>query len=220
MLKSLTPLEKILLLSVGFTLSTLVARCLFTGGDLTYFFYPWNLLLAIIPYSFSRALQHAKNNIKAWLLIAGWLLFFPNAPYLVTDVFHFQERPPVPQWYDLILVISGAWNGLVLGILSLMQVEQFLQLYVKPKIVQLSSVLFALLCGYGVYVGRYWRFNSWDVVTQPETLFRASACSVIQPHHNIQLWAFTIAFAALFYTVYLTLRHLVLQNEKTIVRRA
>ncbi|TKK71938.1 DUF1361 domain-containing protein [Ilyomonas limi] len=186
MFRQLTPLERILLISIGFTLGLLVARFLFTG-DFTYFFYPWNLFLAILPYLFSRRLKHAQNNIKGWLLIAGWLLFFPNAPYLITDVFHFQERQPVPQWYDLILVVSGAWNGLMLGIISLMQVEQFLRLYIRPKIVQLSCVLFALLCGYGVYVGRYWRFNSWDVVAQPQTLFKASARSIINPHHNIQL---------------------------------
>jgi uncharacterized membrane protein len=218
MFRQLTPLERILLISVGFTLSLLAARFLFTR-EFTYFFYPWNLFLAITPYLFSRRLKHAQNNIKGWLLIAGWLLFFPNAPYLITDVFHFQERQPVPQWYDLILVISGAWNGLMLGIISLMQVEQFLRLYIQPKIVQLSCVLLTLLCGYGVYVGRYWRFNSWDVVVQPQLLFKASARSIISPHHNIQLWAFTIAFAALFYTVYLTLKQLMFLNNELNVKK-
>lgn len=217
MVKQLTPLEKILLLSIALTLSMLGARCLFTR-DFTYLFYPWNLFLATVPYSFSRRLKYARNNIKGWLLITGWLLFFPNAPYLITDMFHFEKRYPVPQWYDLILVVSGAWNGLILGIISLIQVEQFLRLYVQQKIVHLSSVLFALLCGYGVYIGRYWRFNSWDVIAQPETLFKASARSIIRPHHNIQLWAFTIAFAALFYIVYLTVKQLMLLNEKQIVK--
>jgi uncharacterized membrane protein len=106
----------------------------------------------------------------------------------------------------------------MLGIISLMQVEQFLRLYMQPKIVQLSCVLFALLCGYGVYVGRYWRFNSWDVVAQPEMLFKASARSIISPHHNVQLWAFTVAFAALFYTVYLTIKQLVLLNNEPAVK--
>ena len=217
MLKQLTPLERILLLSIGFTLSLLAARALLTN-TLTYFFYPWNLFLAVMPYLFSRKLQHAKNGMKSWLLIAGWLLFFPNAPYLITDVFHFEERFPVPKWYDLILVVSGAWNGLMLGIISLMRVEQFLRLYIQPKMVQLSCVLFALLCGYGVYIGRYWRFNSWDVVSQPESLFMASARSIIRPHHNIQLWAFTIAFAALFYTIYLTIKQLVFLNSEWAVK--
>ena len=215
MFKQLTALERILLLSIGFTLSLLAVRFISTS-EFTYFFYPWNLLLAILPYLFSRRLKHTKVGITGWLMLACWLLFFPNAPYLVTDIFHFQERDPVPQWYDLILVISGAWNGLMLGIISLMQVEQFLSTHIQPRIVQLSCVLVALLCGYGVYIGRYWRFNSWDVIVQPGALLKASARSIIRPHHNIQLWAFTIVFAALFYFVYLTIKQLMFLNSKVI----
>src|SRR5689334_6190646 len=102
MFKQITPLEKILLLSIGFTLSLVAARFLATS-TFTYFFYPWNLFLAMVPYLFSRRLRHVKERITGWLLLSCWLLFFPNAPYLITDVFHFQARYPVPQWYDLIL---------------------------------------------------------------------------------------------------------------------
>lgn len=218
MLRQLTSLERILLLSIGFTISLLTVRFMVTG-ELTYFFYPWNLLLAILPYLFSRRLRSVKAGITGWLFLTCWLLFFPNAPYLITDVFHFEERKPVPQWYDLILVISGAWNGLMLGIISLMQVEQFLRVYIRPKTVQLLCVLLVLLCGYGVYIGRYWRFNSWDVITQPGALLRASANSIIRPHHNIQVWAFTIAFAALFYTGYLTMKQLMFLNNEGVVKR-
>lgn len=217
MLRQISPLEKILLLSIGFTVSLVAARFLFTG-NVTYFFYPWNLILAILPCLFSRRLPHAKSQVAGWLLMAGWLLFFPNAPYLITDVFHFQERYPVPKWYDLILVISGAWNGLVLGIISLMQVEQFLRLHIGPKVVQIACVLLTLLAGYGVYIGRYWRFNSWDIVAQPETLFKASARSILRPHHNLQLWAFTIAFAALFYTIYITVKQLMHLNSESVAK--
>ena len=142
------------------------------------------------------------------LLLAGWLLFFPNAPYLITDVFHLQERNPVPLWFDLVLVISGAWNGLVLGILSLMQVENFLSTLFTRKTVQYSSMACILLCGYGVYIGRYWRYNSWDIIAQPISLLSASAKTVVHPFRNLELWAFTLAFSVMFYLIYITVKQL------------
>ncbi len=208
MFKKITGFERTLLLSIGFTLSLLLARFLFTG-DYTYFFYPWNLVLAVLPYLFSRQLNAGNKKWINALLLTGWLLLLPNAPYLITDVFHFHQRYGVPLWFDLVLVISGAWNGLLLGLVSLMQTERFLAVQLKPLWVKLICVAVALLCSYGVYIGRYWRFNSWDVVAQPKALFKASAHSVFHPHQSIQLWAFTVAFAALFYIVFLTIRQLI-----------
>src|SRR6202008_1566925 len=93
----------------------------------------WNTFLAAIPYFVSTQLLKLKKlNLAAWLMLAVWLAFFPNAPYIITDILHYEERPPVPFWYDVLLVISAAWNGLILGLVSLMNVEIFLHRFLKP----------------------------------------------------------------------------------------
>ncbi len=205
MFSRLTRLEKVLLLSFSFTIAMLIIRLIYTGSYL-YLFYPWNLFLAAVPYFFARKLSHDKKGIINILLLCGWLLFFPNAPYLITDVFHFEERAEAPVWFDLVLVISGAWNGLIAGMVSLSRVEHFLAHSRARKRVKTLCALSLILCSYGVYVGRYWRFNSWDVFTQPKALLHASAGSIVHPHYHIQIWLFTLVFGAMMYLIYTSLK--------------
>lgn len=125
-LPKLQAAEKSLLASILFTVFLLLLRRHYTGNH-AYLFYYWNLFLAAIPLWLSRCIrkQH-RFSLRAALLLLVWLLFFPNTAYLVTDIFHFHERPPVPLWFDLLIVVSAAWNGLLLFIVSLLQVERWL----------------------------------------------------------------------------------------------
>ena len=164
--------QQLVSVSLGFTLILLAIRAFYTG-TVIYFFYPWNLFLALVPVFFSGLLLKQKTlNYKSILLLGLWLLFLPNAPYLVTDIFHFEERPPVPFWFDLMLVVSGAWNGILLCMISLFRVEKFLKTVCTPKHTDSIMPLILFLCGYGIYIGRYLRYNSWDVVTEPVGILR------------------------------------------------
>jgi len=208
--------SKLLLLSVGFTMSMFVLRCLY-DGTLTYGFYAWNTFLAAIPYFIStQLLQRSKINFASFTLLATWLLFFPNAPYIITDVLHYQERPPVPYWYDLILVVSAAWNGLILGLISLMNVEIFLNRHLKPVMVKALVCISFFLCGYGVFIGRFLRFNSWDIVSDPGNLAYTSAHHIFFPQHYPKLWVFTSLFAVMLGIIYFTLQLL----PKVIVKKS
>src|SRR4051794_33418435 len=105
-------ISKMLLLSVGFTMLMLAVRMAYSS-TLEYSFYGWNTFLAAIPYLIStQLLRLRKIHVTAVVMLCVWLLFFPNAPYIITDLLHYEERPPVPFWYDILLVISAAWNGL------------------------------------------------------------------------------------------------------------
>lgn len=206
MLKNISSLERMLLVSISFTMLLLLTRFFYTR-ELTYGFYIWNTFLAVLPLLFSRSLIRLNNcNLKAIVLLACWLAFFPNAPYIITDLFHYEEKPPVPKWFDLLLVTTAAWNGLLLGIVSLMQIEQFLSRHLKEKWVKTFIGISFILCGYGVYIGRYLRFNSWDAVTAPQKLIYTFSHHILQPQEHIMLWAFTILFGTMFGIVYFTLK--------------
>jgi uncharacterized membrane protein len=202
----ISSLEKMLMGSILFSVLLILLRYYLTK-EFTYGFYLWNTLLAILPVLFSRLLlRFHQFNLKAILLIAIWLLFFPNSAYMITDLFHFSERSPVPLWYDLLIVFLPAWNGLLLGIISLMQVELFLSGQMKPVWVKISMSISFLLCGYGIYLGRFLRFNSWDLIVRTRTLLYTCAGHVFHPFHHIELWSFTVLFGVLFGITYLTLQ--------------
>lgn len=204
----ISPLSKMLLLSIGFSMALLLVRVIY-ADSLDYSFYVWNSFLAAIPYAVSTQIARLKKiNLIAIVLLIVWLLFFPNAPYMITDVFHYEKRFPVPFWYDLILVIMGAWNGLILGMASLMNVEKFLASQLKPGWVIVCEYVSLVLCSYGIFIGRFLRFNSWDVVSDPRSLIYSSAHHVLVPQNYLKLWAFTLLFAVLLGLIYFTLKKL------------
>ena len=212
MIKKINSLEKMILLSIGFTMSLLMVRILFTR-ELTYGFFPWNTLLALIPLLFSRKLKQKEEwDMSTFGLLAGWLLFFPNAPYIITDLFHFSKDLGVPYWFDLVLVVSGTWNGMLLGFISLMQVEQFLHKKLSRNWASIITILCILLCGYGIYLGRYLRYNSWDILTNPIELLSAMANHIFSPFDNTRIWAFTLTFSMMFGIIYSTLKQLMTQS--------
>lgn len=208
MTKRWSSVESILFLSVSFTIALLTFRCIYFA-QLQFVFYVWNLFLAIIPLLLSRQLSRSKKlNTSALFLLTWWLLFLPNAPYIITDIFHFYERPPVPKWFDLLLVTSAAWNGLIIGIVSLLQVEEYLTRCLSSLKVNLVIAAAIISCAFGIYVGRFMRFNTWDVLTNPVILLRQVGVKVIYPHHHLGTWAFTVLFATLLWLVYQTIKRL------------
>ena len=206
--------SKLLLLSVCFTMSLLLVR-FFYAGTTDYRFYGWNTFLAAIPYLMSTQLIKCRRfGPAAICLLVIWLLFFPNAPYIITDLLHYEERPPIPYWYDIILVVSAAWNGLILGLASLMNVEHFLSRYLRPLWLHACMALSFLLCGYGIFMGRFLRYNSWDVVSEPRELVYMSAHHVLLPQRYPKLWVFTVLFAMLLGVIYYTLKYLPHSSER------
>lgn len=158
LLNKLSDFEKMIFISMTFTVVMVAMRYLYTD-DKQYFFYPWNLFLATVPLFFSRQLKRIRKfNLKACLLLFCWLLFLPNAPYIITDIFHLEERPLIPYWFDLLIVISGAWNGIALCITSLMQVERFLAKHIKQRWQLPFTLLLITLCSYGIFPGAILHF--------------------------------------------------------------
>src|SRR5206468_5852525 len=94
----------------------------------------------------------------------AWLLFFPNAPYIFTDVIHL-SRAHTHFWPDLILILINALTGMVLGFLSLFLMQSSVRRLAGEWMSWLFIAAVAMLSGFGIYIGRFMRLNSWDVVT-------------------------------------------------------
>ena len=215
----LSAIEKMLAVSLGFTMILLAFRITY-AGNLSYIFYVWNLFLAIVPLLVSRKLQlHESLSRKALLMLATWILFLPNAPYVVTDLFHYRERWPVPKWYDLVLVTSAAWNGLMAGFISVMQVENFILRLMSAKKTRLIIMFVFLLCGYGIYIGRFLRFNSWDVVTDPLALLIVSSRHVLLPFQYLSVWKFTLLFSIMLVIIYYMLKQFSIVEKHPVKQR-
>ena len=110
----------IVLLTSGFSLALLTARIMYTGS-FHYLFLAWNLFLAFIPFWISSMVVKIKNRKWYFLIPTGilWLLFLPNAPYIITDFIHLKGNKSAPLWFDLILIQSFAWTGLLFWVLSM-----------------------------------------------------------------------------------------------------
>jgi uncharacterized membrane protein len=201
-------IEVMLLFSVMFSLLLLFVRVIFSQKPM-YIFFGWNFILATVPLVISRRILRCNDiNAKTVLLLVCWLLFFPNAPYIITDILHFAERPPVPKWFDMMLVTSAAWNGLMLGIVSLMQVEEFLLKHFRERTVRGLVLLSLTASAFGIYLGRFMRFNSWDVVTDPVSIVVALVDRVANPFNHARTWSFTLLFGMFISIIYYTVKQL------------
>lgn len=201
-----------LLLTLGASLALslgLVLGRVLLSHEFKFFFLLWNLFLAVIPFVLSSLLAVARGPLRARVLLpvgAVWLLFFPNAPYLLTDLFHLQPRPGVPYWYDLALILSCAWNGLMLAYASLTDMQALVRRRLGLAAGWGFAALALTLGSFGIYLGRYLRFNSWDVLTNPVALFYDIVNRIVHPFGFPGTWGVTIVFAVFLLLGYLTVR--------------
>ena len=171
----------------------------------------WNLFLAWLPAGsalLAYNLHKHHSKLTGLLVLAcaiGWFLFFPNAPYLVTDMIHLRARADVPFWYDLVLLLAFAWTGLFLGLVSLMLMQEIVRWRAGTSISWLFVLVMLGLSSFGIYLGRFLRWNSWDVLSNPLSLFIDVARQVRHPVTHMQTVAFSALFAFFLLAMYLTL---------------
>lgn len=196
-----------LLPSLLFTLTLLTVRMAATGSPV-FIFLIWNLFLAGLPLLFSYGVQkhRAAKPLWAWLCGGLWLLFFPNALYITTDLFHLRERPPVPLWYDLLLLLSAAFNGALYGFLSLARMEGALRKLLGRRGMGPGIFGLLVLCGFGIYLGRYLRYNSWDVAANPLGLGLDVWEIARHPRRWAEAWALSGVFGVWGWTVWRMMR--------------
>jgi uncharacterized membrane protein len=182
----------------------------------------WNLFLAWIPFALAY-LAHAMSSRKLLLYLTlpvtafFWLIFFPNAPYILTDLNHLaKESASAPLWYDVIMMVWFAWTGLLLGLISLYLMHDIVQRTFGRWLGWAFVFVVSGLSSFGVYLGRFARFNSWDLLNDPKEIVVTVIGLAIDP--SMRLAAFTLLFAVFYLFIYLTLYsfgHL-LQEQKEI----
>jgi len=187
-----------LIISSSFSIVLLLVRII-TSGRLSYAFLAWNLALAYIPFLISSWLsrheQVFKRRIKLVSMIFAWIVFMPNSFYILTDLFHLENMGYGHPWFDLTLILSFAWSGILLGILSIRQMEILLR-RTKGKFIS-GVVICAVmwLNAFGIYIGRFLRFNSWDVLVNPFSLFGDIANMFLNPYEYRYVWTMSFCFA-------------------------
>lgn len=199
---------------IGFDLNLLLhpTDLLAYEGAKTFIFLIWNLFLAWIPYLISLFLPMTRKwkfqKISAFVLLFSWLLFFPNAPYIITDLLHLKARFPVPLWYDVLMIFSFAWTGLLLGYCSLLEVQIFLKKLFSTTFTWFITGFAIFLCSLGIYIGRFQRWNSWDLFSNPSALFRDIGHTLLTPMQHLETLGISIVLFGFLSISYLTLNHL------------
>jgi uncharacterized membrane protein len=201
---------KILILSTLFGIGLSLFRIAYTG-KIMFLGLSWNLLLAFIPYWVSsfliRRIDWIENKWKLTAITFLWLVFIPNSFYIITDLFHLEQHHYIPFWFDLILIFSFAWNGLLLGILSVRQMEKLWQAkWQGNELLFIYPVM--LLNALGIYIGRYLRYNSWDVITNPFDLSEDIVYLLIHPIRNRFDWSMIFCFSVFMTLLYLSFKKL------------
>jgi len=211
-----------LLLSSAAGLALLAFR-FYYAGTAGYAFMRWNLFLAWLPLCFALGIAGLRRvpGSAAPMLGLGllWLLFFPNAPYLLTEFVHLDPQyavaePPirmlaavsphrdVPVWFDALLILTFAWNGLLLGFVSLHLVQHAVRERLGATWGWVTVVAVLCLSGFGVSLGRFERWNSWDLLLSPHDVLVAAARPILFPLSHIRPLGASAMFATILMVCY------------------
>jgi uncharacterized membrane protein len=188
----------------------LVAARIVWTGRFGYSFLVWNLFLAWLPMVFALLAceNYQSTSGRDWRFVGlagAWLLFFPNAPYIFTDLIHLTKRFYPYFWVDLSLILLCALTGLVLGFVSLYLMQSVVERMLGRAASWLFVAAVAGLTGFGIYLGRFLRFNSWDVLFKPRQVYHGIGSWVADPLANSTSLAFPLLFGTFVFITYLML---------------
>ena len=169
----------------------------------------WNLFLAWIPFMLSY-FAHAISWKRAtlYLVIPSiaflWLIFFPNAPYMLTDLQDLARKASgAPLWYDVIIVVWSSWTGMLLGVISLYLMQDIIIRSFGRIAGWIFVFVISALSSFGIYIGRFVRLNSWDILQDPAETAQEILGIIVDP--SMRLAAFTLLYTFFFLFIFLLL---------------
>ncbi len=184
------------------------------SGNYYFGFLLWNLFLGALPLVFAMLLPRQRHFSRAIPVLAVWLLFFPNAPYVLTDLIHLRQRAGVPLWFDLVMILAFAFTSLWIGFHSLRLVQRWIASHCGPRLGWAMVLAVMPLTGFGLYLGRILRWNSWDILTRPFSLLRDIGGLLMHPLAHHEVWLFTFGFG-----FFLLLAYYVWDREHALMRQ-
>ena len=162
--------------------------------------YLWNLFLAWIPFGLALLIydRHRRGARLVQLATLGllFLLFFPNAPYIVTDFRYLTDMTGKAFWFEGLLIGTAAVTGLLLGFMSLYLIQAIVRRVAGTRYAWLFAFVALALSSVGVYLGRVLRWNSWDVFVRPGALLGELAGVLVDPLAHPRPIAITILFTS------------------------
>ena len=177
-------------------------------GSAYYGFLLGNLFLACVPLFLSTILRLSFERLH-WtiktIVLGLWLLFLPNAPYILTDILHLTRPSEAPAWYDLALLLSCSGTGVLLGYLSLIDVQGIVSRNSNSIFGWIFALVSLVLSGFAIYLGRFLRWNSWDVLVTPTRMLDITDV-VLHPRSNTLPLSVTLVFGVILVLGYISLR--------------
>ena len=168
---------------------------------------PWNLALACLPLALSVGLFRDCHQRRSWLWWTGWIVFLavlPNAPYLLTDIVHliYTIRAGLSVRLLTLEVFPLHLGAILVGfeayVVSVMQQGRYVRRHGAPHLVVWTELMTHALCAVGIYLGRFQRFNSWDLLMDPGQVLR-SATQVMTASRPLVVIVATFVILTLFY---------------------
>jgi len=180
----------------------------------------WNLFLAWIPFILSYV-AHAVSWRRIWLYLVIpfvsflWLIFFPNAPYMLTDLQDLaRTSTDAPLWYDVIIVVWCSWTAMLLGVVSLYLMQDIVHRTFGRFIGWAFVFFISAVSSFGIYVGRFVRLNSWDILQTPSETAMNILGLVIDPSRRLAAFTFLYTFFFLFvYVLLYSFSHLLQEQN-------
>ncbi|WP_298501790.1 DUF1361 domain-containing protein [uncultured Maribacter sp.] len=184
-----------------------------TTQTILFTFLLWNLFLAILPLIVSKIIRYNSkvnsSNIALAVLFVLWILFLPNSPYIITDFIHL-ETGISTMWVDLFMLFIFALNGVLLGTLSMVDMFHSLTKKFNQKIANITLLSSCYLSGFGIFIGRFLRFNSWDIVARPKVLFYC----IYKCLFLWEAWLWTLGFGSFMWVSFIILKPFIRHPSK------
>lgn len=204
--------NRLIMLTIVASIFVLI-RIVYTRS-IGYIFLIWNVFLAWLPLYFSLIYTNLKFKYKfcGYLIGLLWIIFYPNAPYILTDFIHLSRyrfygdivygeisSSNFAIWYNFFLISIFIIIGLVLSYVSLSVMHRHIREKYNTLIGWVFIVIISVLSGFAIYLGRFVRLNSWEIVTSPMKLIK-----IIINSFNIQALSFTALFGILTLFIYIS----------------